>query len=89
MYSLSTNSGGLKLVEHSVSVQACTRIALPLTLFVDGHREKRKIQCEKHKRCGSYSCISKLMLAKSEMMNCAVNIVRFGADEIAYERFIQ
>jgi len=76
-------------VEQSVSVQACKGIALPLTLYVDGQREKRKIQSEKHKRWCSYSCISKLMLTKLEMMDCAVNIARLGADGIAYERFIQ
>jgi hypothetical protein len=72
-----------------MSVQACTGIALALTLYVDGQSEKRKIQSEEHKRCGSYCCISKLILAKLEMMNFAVNVVRLGADGNSYERFIQ
>jgi hypothetical protein len=78
MCRISRNSGLLSLVEYSGSLQACTGIALPLTFYVDGQREKRRIQSEGDKRCSSYSCISKLMLAKLEMTECAVNIVRLG-----------
>jgi hypothetical protein len=71
------------------SLQACTGIVLPLAFYADDQREKRTIQSEEHKRCSSYSYISKLVLGKLEMMECAVNIVRLGDNGIAYKRFIK
>ena len=85
MYRLSRNSGNLNLVEHSGLYRDwCT-----LTSYVDGQKEKRKIQSEERKRCSSYSCISTFMQGKLETKECAVNIVRLEYNRIAYERLIK